>query len=112
MGTKKPASPTAVVAAGRPLPINVYGTIAGPLSVRRACKTLPENVMRVNYNGRNCANSNALPHGLLSHEMVCFFLIQMAFLQLPPAAAASMAKLGGTTLRVRESSARASDWAS
>jgi len=32
-----------------------------------AYKTLPENVMRVNYSGRNRADCNALPHGLPSH---------------------------------------------
>src|SRR6266404_9598516 len=55
MGTKKPASPTAVVAAGRqclrpPLPRP---------SASGVYRTLPENVMRVNYSGRNRADCNA-----------------------------------------------------
>jgi hypothetical protein len=33
----------------------------------RAYRTLPENVMRVNFSGRNRADCNALPHGLPSH---------------------------------------------
>jgi len=36
-----------------------------------ACITLPENVMRVNYSGRNRADCNALPHGLPSCAQRC-----------------------------------------
>ena len=69
-----------------------------PISIApvAACadRTLSENVMQVNYSDNERAAHHALHPGLPSHEMVGFFIQIVGFLQLPPAAAASMAKLG------------------